>query len=98
MRRFVVGWKVLGHAARLNAHIVNYAEDLTILCRGTAEEAMNAMREMMDRLKLTVNEGKTRLCSVPDSSFDFLGYSVPQRHIERRSETEMRRAVQLRER
>jgi retron-type reverse transcriptase len=40
MRRFVVGWKVLGHAARLNAHIVNYADDLTILCRGTAEEAM----------------------------------------------------------
>lgn len=27
MRRFVLGWKVLGHAARLNAHIVNYADD-----------------------------------------------------------------------
>ena len=75
MRRFLLGWKVLGHAARLNAHIVNYADDLTILCRGTAEEAMNAMREMMGRLKLTVNEEKTRLCSVPDSSFDFLGYT-----------------------
>jgi retron-type reverse transcriptase len=32
MRRFVLGWKVLGHAARLDAHIVNYADDLTILC------------------------------------------------------------------
>src|SRR5262249_59408557 len=73
MRRFLLGWKVLGHAARLNAHIVNYADDLTILCRGTAEEAMTAMREMMARLKLTVNEEKTRLCRVPDSSFDFLG-------------------------
>jgi RNA-directed DNA polymerase len=31
MRRFVLGWKVLAHAARLNAHIVNYADDLTIL-------------------------------------------------------------------
>jgi group II intron reverse transcriptase/maturase len=75
MRRFVLGWKVLGHAARLNAHIVNYADDLTILCRGTAEQAMTAMREMMGRLKLTVNEAKTRLCRVPDSSFDFLGYT-----------------------
>src|SRR5262250_2545337 len=37
--------------------------------------AMNAMREMMGRLKLTVNESKTRLCRVPDSSFDFLGYT-----------------------
>ena len=85
MRRFVLGWKVLGHAARLDAHIVNYADDLTILCRGRAEEAMNAMREMMGRLKLTVNEEKTRLCRVPESSFDFLGYSVLQRHIERRA-------------
>jgi RNA-directed DNA polymerase len=75
MRRFLLGWKVLGHAARLNAHIVNYADDLTILCRGTAEEAMNTMREMMGRLKLTVNEAKTRLCRVPETSFDFLGYS-----------------------
>jgi RNA-directed DNA polymerase len=75
MRRFLLGWKVLGHAARLNAHIVNYADDLTLLCRGTAEEAMNAMREMMARLKLTVNEEKTRLCRVPESSFNFLGYT-----------------------
>ena len=75
MRRFLLGWKVLGYAARLNAHIVNYADDLTILCRGTAEEAMHAMREMMGRLKLTVNEEKTRLCCVPESSFDFLGYT-----------------------
>jgi RNA-directed DNA polymerase len=27
MRRFVLGWKVLGHEARLDAHIVNYADD-----------------------------------------------------------------------
>jgi len=27
MRRFLLGWKVLGHAKRLNAHIVNYADD-----------------------------------------------------------------------
>ena len=27
MRRFVLGWKVLGHERRLGAHIVNYADD-----------------------------------------------------------------------
>jgi hypothetical protein len=27
MRRFVLGWKKLGHEARLDAHIVNYADD-----------------------------------------------------------------------
>ncbi len=51
MRRFVLGWKVLGHAARLNAHIVNYADDFVICCRGTAEEAMTVMRTMMSKLR-----------------------------------------------
>jgi RNA-directed DNA polymerase len=76
MRRFVLGWKVLGHEQRLDAHIVNYADDFVICCRGTAAEAMTVMREMMTRLKLTVNETKTRLCRVPDESFNFLGYTL----------------------
>jgi len=75
MRRFVLGWKVGGHERRLDAHIVNYADDFVICCRGTAAEAMTAMRTMMAKLKLTVNETKTRLCRVPDEKFDFLGYT-----------------------
>src|SRR5262249_47668452 len=56
MRRFVLGWKTLGHERTLRARIVNYADDFVICCRGTAEKAMQAMRSMMERLKLTVNE------------------------------------------
>ena len=55
--------------------IVNYADDFVICCRGTADEAMAAMRTMMSKLKLTVNETKTRLCRVPEETFDFLGYT-----------------------
>jgi hypothetical protein len=33
------------------------------------------MRGMMRRLKLTVNEAKTRLCRGPDEPFNFLGYT-----------------------
>jgi group II intron reverse transcriptase/maturase len=76
MRRFLLGWKALGHEARLDAHIVNYADDFVICCRGTAAEAMTAMRAMMRRLKLTVNEAKTRVCRSPDEPFDFLGYTI----------------------
>jgi predicted permease len=58
MRRFVLGWKKLGHEKRLAAHIVNYADDLVICCRGRAEEALARMRHIMTTLKLTVNETK----------------------------------------
>jgi len=76
MRRFVLGWKALGHAKRLSAKIINYADDFVILCpRGRADDAMAAMRDMMRRLKLTVNERKTRLARLPEETFDFLGYT-----------------------
>lgn len=75
MRRFVLGWKTLGHQERLKAFVVNYADDLVICCRGSAQEALAMMREMMSRLKLTVNETKTRVCEVPEECFDFLGYT-----------------------
>ena len=75
MRRFVLGWKKLGHEKRLKAYIVNYADDLVICCRGNAEEALGTMRNMMTKLKLTVNEKKTRVCRLPEEKFDFLGYT-----------------------
>jgi RNA-directed DNA polymerase len=75
MRRFVLGWKKLGHEKRLAAYIVNYADDLVICCRGRAEEALARMRDIMGKLKLTVNETKTRVCKLPEEKFDFLGYT-----------------------
>jgi RNA-directed DNA polymerase len=75
MRRFVLGWKTLGHDTRYRAQIVNYADDFVILCRRHVEDAMVAMRDMMERLKLTVNETKTHVCRLPAESFDFLGYT-----------------------
>src|SRR5215510_268809 len=75
MRRFVLGWKKLGHEKRLEARIVNYADDLVICCPGRAEEALGRMRDIMTRLKLTVNETKTRVCKLPEEKFDFLGYT-----------------------
>src|SRR6202161_2249226 len=62
MRRFILGWKTLGHERRLDACIVNYADDFVICCRGTADEAMATMRGMMSKIRLTVNEKETRLC------------------------------------
>ena len=58
------------------SRIVTYADDLVILCRrGKAEEALQQLRQIMGKLKLTVNEEKTRICKVPEGKFDFLGYT-----------------------
>jgi len=76
MRRFVLGWKKLGLGQRLGTRIVTYADDLVILCRkGKADEALRQLHELMGKLKLTVNEEKTRICKVPEGKFDFLGYT-----------------------
>ena len=44
MRRFVLGWKVMGHDRRLDAHIVNYADDCAP--RTHADWACGAALEM----------------------------------------------------
>ena len=76
MRRFVLGWKKLGLEQSLGTRLVTYADDLVILCRrGSAETALHYLREIMGKLKLTVNEEKTRICKVPEGEFDFLGYT-----------------------
>ena len=77
MRRFVLGWKKLGLEQSLGSRIVTYADDLVILCRrGKAEEALARMREIMGKLKLTVNEDKTRICKVPEGAVRLPGLHV----------------------
>jgi RNA-directed DNA polymerase len=83
MRRFVRGWKVMRHEQRLDAYIVNYADDFVICCRGTAEEAMRVMRSMMSKLRLTVNEVKTRRCHIPAEDVNFLGDTIGRCYSER---------------
>ena len=40
MRRFLLGWKTLGHEQRLEARIVNFADDFVICCRETGAECV----------------------------------------------------------
>ena len=76
MRRFILGWQQWHASRQLGAKIVNYADDLVILCKpGKAEQALLAMRTLMGRLKLSVNEEKTRTCNAAREHFDFLGYT-----------------------
>ena len=80
MRRFILGWKQAGHEQRLHSRIVNYADDFVILTRNRAEQAAATMRTMMAKLKLRVNEKKTRTRSLPEESFTFLGFTFGTRY------------------
>lgn len=75
MNRFLKYWKLKGLDERLDARIVNYADDFVILCRGSAAEALAWTEAVMQRLGLTINRDKTRLCDATTERFDFLGYS-----------------------
>ena len=76
MRRFILGWKVLGYARRFKAEIVNYADDFAVLGRAPAAEMLAAVETLMQRLKLPMNVEKTRCCRVPEEPMTFLGYRI----------------------
>ena len=80
MRRFILGWKVLGYARRFKAEIVNYADDFAVLGRAPAAEMLTAVEGLMKRLKLPVNVEKTRCCRLPEESMTFLGYRIGRNH------------------
>jgi group II intron reverse transcriptase/maturase len=76
-RRFILAWHKFGYAEDLDARVVNYADDFVICTKpGNGEQVMKNMHYIMSRIGLQVNESKTRLASLPEDSFDFLGYTI----------------------
>ena len=80
MNRFLKYWRISGQGERHRAHVVAYADDLVILCRTRADEAMAWMKSAMNRLGLSVNEAKTALKDASRERFDFLGYRFGVHH------------------
>ena len=76
MRRFIVGWNVLGHARCFNAEIVNYADDFVVCGKAPADMMRGAVEDLMERLRLPINVTKTRSMRVPDEPLEFLGYRI----------------------
>jgi group II intron reverse transcriptase/maturase len=70
-------WERNNLQQRLGARIVRYADDIVILCRrGKSDKAMAVLRQILERLKLTLNETKTKIVNAHKESFDFLGFSL----------------------
>jgi len=70
-------WDRRQYQQRLGARIVRYADDIVILCqRGKSEQAMAALRYLLDRLRLTLNGSKTKVVDAYAEKFDFLGFTA----------------------
>jgi group II intron reverse transcriptase/maturase len=61
---------------RLGARIVRYADDIVVLCRNGTEQPMTVLRQILERLSLTLNEVKTRVVDTFEGRFDFLGFEI----------------------
>ena len=83
MRRFILGWKRLGHARRFEAEIVNYADDFVVCGRAPAEAMRAAVEQMMQKLRLPINATKTRCLRVPEEALEFLGYRIGRNYSPR---------------
>jgi RNA-directed DNA polymerase len=75
MRRFLLAWEQKEFPTKLLAHVVNYADDFVILCRGTARKARDAAGAIIRGMKLTLHAEKTRVVNAWREPFDFLGYT-----------------------
>lgn len=75
IHRLLKAWKKFDLERRLGARIINYADDLVIVCRGDAEAALRWLRWIVERLGLKLNEGKTCVRDARTEHFDFLGYT-----------------------
>ena len=92
MRRFIMGWKMLGYARRFKAEIVNYADDLAVLGTAPAAEMLTAIQVLMKGLKLTVNAEKTHCCRVPEEPVKFLGCRIGRNYRPQTGRAQVRRA------
>ena len=70
-------WERNNLQQRLGARIVRYADDIVLLCkRGKSCRVMTIFRQILERLKLTLNETKTKIVNAHKEKFDFLGFSI----------------------
>jgi RNA-directed DNA polymerase len=83
MNRFLKYWRITKRGEQFQARVVNYADDFVILSRGNAAEALEWTRNAVTRLGLTLNEAKTSIKQASKERFNFLGYSVLQKHTDK---------------
>lgn len=71
-------WHKRGYPEKLQATLYRYCDDAILVCRKSAQPALEAFRSIASRMDLTVNEEKTHITKLTDG-FDFIGYQFVKR-------------------
>jgi RNA-directed DNA polymerase len=69
-------WQRHRFKGKLQAHLVRYADDFVVMCRKEVEEPLKVVRQVLERLGLSLNESKTHIVDATQDSFDFLGFAI----------------------
>jgi RNA-directed DNA polymerase len=65
------GWKTISRYARL----IRYADDFVIITKYNAEKLFTQLQKLTEKVKLKLNNGKTKIINMEKEGFDFLGFS-----------------------
>ena len=64
-----------GKFHKYGVKIVRYADDFVLMAKEIPEESLEYMNWMFDKMKLKLNEEKSRMLCAHNESFDFLGHT-----------------------
>ena len=70
-------------AKKYDAHLIRWADDMVILSGSNPEIIMAIMRNLLKKLKLSLNEEKSRITTAKEG-FDFIGFHFFRRYIARK--------------
>lgn len=76
-------WERQDLMRRYGAHLVRYADDFVILCKGRVDAPMQMVKMVLDKCDLRINEKKTSIVNARKEGFDFLGFSFQMRRSHR---------------
>ena len=71
-------WHKRGYPEKLGASLHRYADDAILVCRKSAEQALEAFAAIASRMGLTINREKTRITKLTEG-FDFIGFQFVKR-------------------
>jgi len=61
---------------RLSISIVRYADDFVLMGKRITGEVLTKLKSILDRMGLTLNEGKTKQIQAEQEAFNFLGHTI----------------------